>query len=63
MLNRFLPQLPQPKDVVAKELHIAQLSLLEAYGAQESANGRATILETRVARLKETLKSFEAVAA
>ena len=50
--------LPHPMNVAVKELHMAQLDLLEAQGSLENAKGRVSILGERVKRLQSTVDAY-----
>ena len=49
---------PTPLEVATKQLHVAQLQLLEALGAREAANGHVSVLEARVERLQQTVQTY-----
>jgi hypothetical protein len=56
LFNLFSP--PSPLDLAIKQLRLAQLQLLEACGARESAQGHVTVLEARVKRLQATVQTY-----
>jgi hypothetical protein len=51
-------RLPHPLNVAVKELHMAQLELLQAHGALEAAKGHVAVLGERVKRLQATVDAY-----
>lgn len=58
LASLFAP--PQPIDVAKKELHLAELDLLAAQRAQESAAGHVETLKSRIKRLHMQVAGYAA---
>lgn len=51
-------RLPDPFEVVTRELRMAQLDLLQAQGVQEVAAGHVNVLQARVKRLQGAVDGY-----